>query len=210
MSPLDPKTLESPPRLPESRLPARTAGVGRSTGLGRPCASSATGARWPKRDTRLLSSAFAAGLTGTRHGVGVGKHRQRRSSSAGGVSSWSKSGSADVGDFSSMITAEVTGDDPRVHRLGHALRQPYAAAVQMGDCRLESYLDGTLLFFLPSRYAGRDRASGQHLRQASREHRTDVSRPGDKPAGWRSDRHPLSRRRAARRKRLPKSSRCPR
>ena len=101
-----------------------------------------------KRDTRLLSSAFAAGLM---------EHAMESSSvnivnaefllRARGIDLVEER-SSDLGDFSSMITAEVVRDDRTSMASGALFGNHMPRLVQVADCRLESYLDGTLLFFV--------------------------------------------------------------
>ncbi len=100
-----------------------------------------------KKDTRLLSSAFAAGLL---------EHAMESSANIVNAEVLLKERgielveerSSDVGDFSSMITAEVTSKEHVSSASGALFGNTMPRLVQMSDCRLESYLDGILMIFL--------------------------------------------------------------
>ena len=108
----------------------------------------------------------------------------------------------DIGDFSSLITAEVTSEERTSIAAGTLFGNDMPRLVQKADCRLESFLDGILLILHPSRPAGRDRPGRQRLRPAPREHRPDVGGPGLEQARRRGDRRALAGLAARRPKRL--------
>jgi D-3-phosphoglycerate dehydrogenase len=147
MSPLDPKTLES--LRGYLNLAYRLGLLMFQLDRARPnrCKLQFRG-EVAKRDTRLLSSAFAAGLM---------EHAMESSSvnivnaefllRARGIDLVEER-SSDLGDFSSMITAEVVRDDRTSMASGALFGNHMPRLVQVADCRLESYLDGTLLFFV--------------------------------------------------------------
>jgi len=56
--------------------------------------------------------------------------------------------SSDIGDFSSMITAEVVSEHRTAVASGTLFGNSIPQLVQKANCRLESYLDGILMIFL--------------------------------------------------------------
>ncbi len=66
---------------------------------------------------------------------------------------------------------------------GTLFGQEMPRLVQLGDYRLEAYLDGVLLVFTHQRRAGHHRPRRHDLRQAQREHRPDGRRPRRRPGG---------------------------
>lgn len=99
-----------------------------------------------RKDTRLLSAAFAAGLL--EHAL-VGEVnivnaeillRER------GIELVEER-STDIGDFGSLITAEVGSEERTAVASGTLFGNRMPRLVQKGDARLESYLDGILLIF---------------------------------------------------------------
>jgi D-3-phosphoglycerate dehydrogenase len=101
-----------------------------------------------RKDTRLLSAAFAAGLL----------EHAMESASVNIVNAevllrergieLVEERSSDVADFSSLITAEVRNDGRTAVASGTLFGNAMPRLVQKGNCRLESYLDGTLLMFV--------------------------------------------------------------
>jgi len=55
--------------------------------------------------------------------------------------------STDIGDLGSLITAEVVSDEKTSIAAGTVFGNHMPRLVQKGSCRLESYLDGTLMIF---------------------------------------------------------------
>lgn len=98
------------------------------------------------KDTRLLSSAFAAGLlegalTDPINIVNAEVLLRER-----GIELIEQSRS-DMGAFSSVITAEVATPEKTHRAAGTTFGQKMVRLVQLGDYRLEAYLDGVLLVF---------------------------------------------------------------
>ncbi len=99
-----------------------------------------------KKDTRLLSAAFAAGLL--EHALDTGANivnaevilRER------GIE-LQEQRSAELGDFSSLITAEVTTEQQTSIAAGTIFGSNMPRLVRKGDCQVESRLDGILMVF---------------------------------------------------------------
>ncbi len=99
-----------------------------------------------KKDTRLLSSAFAAGLL--EHAMDTGANivnaevilRER------GIEVQEQR-SPDPGEFSSLITAEVVTEQKTSVAAGTIFGSSMPRLVQKGDCLVESRLDGVLMVF---------------------------------------------------------------
>lgn len=100
-----------------------------------------------KKDTRLLSSAFAAGLVERALESPVNIVNAEVLLRARGIELVEER-SSDLTDFSSMITAEVASENRTAIASGTLFGNSMPRLVQKGDCRLESYLDGTLLIFI--------------------------------------------------------------
>ena len=136
-----------------------------------------------KKHTRLLSSAFAAGflehaLAGDVNIVNAEVLLRER-----GIEVVEQR-SADVGDFSSMITAEVVTSKKTSVAAGTLFGNNMPRLVQKGNCRLESYLDGTLLIFAhrdtPGVIGKVGNICGRHRVNIAQ---MSVGRAGDKPGG---------------------------
>ncbi len=136
-----------------------------------------------KRDTRLLSAAFAAGLL--EHAmespvniVNAELHLRER-----GIELVEER-SADVGDFTSMITAEVASEGRIEVASGTLFGNNLPRLVQQGDCRLESYLDGILMIFIhrdvPGVIGQVGNVFGKHRINIAQ---MSVGRPTNKPGG---------------------------
>ncbi|MDR3182523.1 MAG: phosphoglycerate dehydrogenase [Planctomycetaceae bacterium] len=98
-----------------------------------------------QKDTSLLSNAFAAGLaTASTHEdvsiVSAAPLLKER-----GVELIQEK-TSETGDFSSLITAEVFGSSGRIKLAGTLFGNAMPRLVVVNDDRLESYLDGNLLF----------------------------------------------------------------
>jgi len=98
------------------------------------------------KDTRLLSAAFAAGLL--EHAmaeevniVNAGVLLRER-----GIE-LSEERTSEIGDFSSVIAAEVVTEKRTSVASGALFGAHMPRLVQLGECRLESYLDGILMIF---------------------------------------------------------------
>ncbi len=181
MSPLDPKTLES---LRGYLNVAYRLGLLLAQGDHRAptsCRMTYKG-EVAKKDTRLLSQAFAAGLLA--HAVqsvnivnaevllrerGIELVEQR---------------STDIGDFMSLITAEVVRDEKTSSAAGTLFGNSMPRLVQKNGCRLESYLDGTLMIFvhrdLPGVIGSVGNIFGRHQVNIAQ---MAVGRPSNKPGG---------------------------
>ncbi|HEY4760451.1 MAG TPA: ACT domain-containing protein, partial [Thermoguttaceae bacterium] len=98
-----------------------------------------------RKDTRLLTAAFAAGLLEKampsvnivnaevllrERGIEVVEQRN-----------------TDIGDFSSLITAQVMSETKTSMASGTLFGSHMPRLVQKGNCRLESFLDGILMIF---------------------------------------------------------------
>lgn len=136
-----------------------------------------------KKDTRLLTSAFAAGLLSAAlvqdanivnaqlllegRGITIEEHRN-----------------TETADFSSLITAEVVSSERTSIAAGTLFGNNMPRLVQKGNCRLESYLDGILMIFLHRDMPGVIGKVGNtfgkyrvNIAQMS------VGRPGNEPGG---------------------------
>jgi D-3-phosphoglycerate dehydrogenase / 2-oxoglutarate reductase len=99
-----------------------------------------------KKDTRLLSAAFAAGLL--EHAMDTGANivnaevilRER------GIEVQEQR-SPDPGEFSSLITAEVITEQRKSIAAGTIFGNNLPRLVRKGDCQVESRLDGVLMVF---------------------------------------------------------------
>ncbi len=145
MSPLDPKTLASLRGYLNVayRLGLLLSQVDR-------CAPTTCSLRYKgevaKKDTRLLSAAFAAGLL-QQATEGVNIVNAEIFLEERGIKLVEERNS-DMGDFSSLITAEVVSEEKTSLAAGTLFGNNMPRLVQKGNCRLESYLDGVLLLFL--------------------------------------------------------------
>jgi len=99
-----------------------------------------------KKDTRLISSAFAAGLLEQAMDTGVNIVNAEVLLRERGIEVIEQRNS-DVGDFSSTITAEVVTEKRTSTAAGTLFGNNLPRLVQKGSCRLESYLHGVLLIF---------------------------------------------------------------
>jgi len=136
-----------------------------------------------KKHTRLLSSAFAAGflehaLTGGVNIVNAEMLLRER-----GIELVEQR-SSDVGDFGSMITAEVVTSKKTTMVSGTLFGNNMPRLVQTGNCRLESYLDGVLMIFahrdLPGVIGKVGSIFGKHRINIAQ---MAVGRSTDKPGG---------------------------
>ena len=137
-----------------------------------------------KKDTRLLSAAFAAGLLehAMAHGVNIVNSevllRER------GIELVEERTDRDRRlQFDDYRRGDQRGED--FQRLRGPVRQPHAAAGAEGRLPPGKLPRRDADDLLPSRHAGRDRPRGQHFRPPPGEHRADVRRPAEQPAGRR-------------------------
>ncbi len=98
------------------------------------------------KDTRLLTAAFAAGLLETALDSGVNIVNAEVRLREMGVELVEQR-SSDIGDFGSMICAEVVTERQTFAATGALFGAAMPRLVQMGECRLESGLDGILMIF---------------------------------------------------------------
>ena len=181
MSPLDPKTLES---LRGYLNVAFRLGMLLAQGDHRAptsCRMSYKG-EVAKKDTRLLSQAFAAGLLS--HAVqGVNIVNAEVLLRERGIELVEQR-STDIGDFSSLITAEVVREGNASSAAGTLFGNSMPRLVQKNGCRLESYLDGTLMIFihrdLPGVIGNVGNIFGRHQVNIAQ---MSVGRPSNKPGG---------------------------
>jgi D-3-phosphoglycerate dehydrogenase len=99
-----------------------------------------------KKDTRLLSSAFAAGLLEQAMPGSVNIVNAQVLLRERGIEVVEQR-NTDIGDFSSVITAEVVTSRKTSVASGTLFGNNMPRLVQKGSCRLESYLDGVLMIF---------------------------------------------------------------
>jgi D-3-phosphoglycerate dehydrogenase len=99
-----------------------------------------------KKDTRLLSAAFAAGLMEHALAAGVNIVNAEVLLRERGIELVEER-NTDIGEFSSLITAEVVSQKKTSTAAGTLFGNRMPRLVQKGNCRLESYLDGVLMIF---------------------------------------------------------------
>jgi D-3-phosphoglycerate dehydrogenase len=100
-----------------------------------------------RKDTHLLSAAFAAGLLQEAMDEDVNIVNSEMLLNERGIKLLEERNQT-MGDFSSLITAEVVTDERTAVAAGTLFGNAMPRLVQKGNCRLESYLDGILLIFL--------------------------------------------------------------
>lgn len=99
-----------------------------------------------KKDTRLLSAAFAAGLLEHALEGGVNIVNAEVLLRERGIELVEQR-NTDIGDFTSLISAEVVSEKRSSMAAGTLFGNHMPRLVQKGNCRLESYLDGVLMIF---------------------------------------------------------------
>jgi D-3-phosphoglycerate dehydrogenase len=146
MSPLDPKTLEA---LRGYLNVAYRLGLLMAQVQHAPPASCKLRYKGEvaRKDTSLLSAAFAAGLMEYALEQKVNIVNAEVLLRERGIELVEER-NTDVGDFSSLITAEVTSDERTAIASGTLFGNAMPRLVQKGNCRLESFLDGILFFFI--------------------------------------------------------------
>jgi D-3-phosphoglycerate dehydrogenase len=100
-----------------------------------------------ERDTKLLSSAFCAGLLERAMDQGVNIINAELLLRERGIE-LSESRSSEKGAFSSSITAEVSGAGRHVRAAGTVFGTNMPRLILIDDFRMEAYLDGILLLFV--------------------------------------------------------------
>lgn len=182
MSPLDPKTLASLRGYLNVayRLGLLLAQVDHSPPV--KCRMSYKG-EVARKDTRLLSSAFAAGLLEHAMSQSVNIVNADVLLRERGIELVEER-STDIGDFSSLITAEVLSEERTASASGALFGNNMPRLVQKEGCRLESYLDGTLMIFfhrdLPGVIGKVGNIFGRHQINIAQ---MSVGRPTNKPGG---------------------------
>lgn len=146
MAPLDPKMLEGLRGYLNLcyRLGLLLAQVDRATPIA--CKLYYRG-EVAKKDTRLLSAAFAAGLLEHAMESAVNIVNAEMLLRERGIELVEER-TSDIGDFSSLITAEMVSEHRTVVASGTLFGNNMPRLVQKANCRLESYLDGTLMIFV--------------------------------------------------------------
>jgi D-3-phosphoglycerate dehydrogenase / 2-oxoglutarate reductase len=100
-----------------------------------------------RKGTRLLTAAFAAGLMERAMPSSVNIVNAEVLLRERGIEVVEQR-NTDLGDFSSMITAEVQSDQKTSIASGTLFGKNMPRLIQKGQCRLESYLDGVLLILM--------------------------------------------------------------
>ena len=146
MSPLDPKTLEA---LRGYLNVAYRLGLLMAQVQHAPPASCKLRYKGEvaRKDTSLLSAAFAAGLMEYALEQKVNIVNAEVLLRERGIEMVEER-NTEVGDFSSLITAEVTSEERTAIASGTLFGNAMPRLVQKGSCRLESFLDGVLFFFV--------------------------------------------------------------
>lgn len=98
------------------------------------------------RDTKLLSASFAAGLLEAALSDEVNIVNSELLLRERGIELVEES-RGELGDFSSLITAEVDTDVKTYFAAGTVFGNRFPRLVRLGDYRLEAYLEGKLLIF---------------------------------------------------------------
>ncbi len=136
-----------------------------------------------RKDTRLLSSAFAAGLLEQAMDTDVNIVNAEVLMRERGIEMIEQR-STDIGDFSSLITAEVVTPRKTSVAAGTLFGANSPRLVRQDDCEVESYLHGTLLIFahrdLPGTIGPVGNVFGAHRINIAQ---MSVGRPGAKPGG---------------------------
>lgn len=99
-----------------------------------------------KKDTSLISTAFAAGLMTAAMEEDVNIVSAAAMLQERGIQ-LSEEKTPEVGEFSSLISAQVVGEDDMVTLSGTLFGNSMPRLVLFNDFRLESFLDGNLLIF---------------------------------------------------------------
>ena len=136
-----------------------------------------------KKDTRLLSAAFAAGLLENAMEAEVNIINAELLLQDRGIELLEQR-SSDVGEFSSLITAEVLSETGRSGCSGTLFGNNMPRLVRMGGFGLESCLDGILMFFVhrdvPGVIGKIGTAFGKHRVNIAQ---MSVGRGGSQPGG---------------------------
>jgi D-3-phosphoglycerate dehydrogenase len=98
------------------------------------------------KKTRLLTAAFTAGLLEYRLSEGVNLVNAEVLARERGIEI-AESSNPKKGDFASLLNAEVETDQATTIAAGTLFGDQYVRLVQLGNFRMEGYLDGVLLVF---------------------------------------------------------------
>ncbi|MGL4595751.1 MAG: phosphoglycerate dehydrogenase [Thermoguttaceae bacterium] len=98
-----------------------------------------------KKDTSLISSAFVAGLMSAWLDEQISIVSARPMLSERGIDLVEET-SSEIGEFSSLITADVCGEKGCVSLAGTIFGSTMPRLVMMNNYRLESFMDGNLVF----------------------------------------------------------------
>jgi D-3-phosphoglycerate dehydrogenase / 2-oxoglutarate reductase len=99
-----------------------------------------------KRNTKLLTSAFAAGLLESKLHNSVNIVNAQVLAEERGIHIV-ESSNTNKGDFANLMQTEVVTDEGKFVASGTLFGSQYLRLVQLGNFRLEAYLDGVLLLF---------------------------------------------------------------
>jgi D-3-phosphoglycerate dehydrogenase len=136
-----------------------------------------------KKDTKLLTAAFCAGLLESALDEEVNIVNAEVLLREKGIDLVEESRS-EMGAFASSITAEIVSDGHRYTAAGTLFGNNMPRLIRLGDYRLESYLDGNLLIFthedVPGVIGSVGTVFGQHNVNIAQ---MAVGRAGDAPGG---------------------------
>ena len=136
-----------------------------------------------QQDTRLLSAAFAAGLLEQAMDAEVNIVNAEVLLRERGIELVEQR-SSEVGDFSSMVTAEVLTEEKTSVASGTLFGNNMPRLVQVGDCWMESRLEGILMIFIhrdvPGVIGKMGNVFGKHRVNIAQ---MSVGRGGSKPGG---------------------------
>ena len=99
-----------------------------------------------ERNTRVLTSAFAAGLLESAFDANVNIVNAQLMAHERGIEVI-ESSSSETGAFSSMITAGILTDQGELTAAGTTFGQEFLRLVRLGPFQLDAYLDGLLLIY---------------------------------------------------------------
>jgi len=182
MSPLDPKTLESLRGYLNLsyRLGLLLAQVDHAPPTG--CHLRYDG-EVARKDCRLLSAAFAAGLMENAMEGEVNIVNAEVLLRDRGIELVEER-SSEVGEFSSLITAEVASGEKTSVAAGTLFGNSMPRLVRHGECRLESSLDGIMMIFVHRDMPGViGKVGGTFGRHRINIAQMSVGRPTDTPGG---------------------------
>jgi D-3-phosphoglycerate dehydrogenase len=135
------------------------------------------------RKTKLLTAAFTMGLLESRLTAGVNLVNAEVIARDRGIEI-AESSSPRKGDFASLISSEVESSGQTLLASGTLFGEQYPRLVQLGEFRLESYLDGTLFIFrhrdMPGLIGFVGTCFGQHQVNIAG---MNVGRTGNAPGG---------------------------